>query len=80
MRGMECPVPTRKAVEAMKRRRTDGDLEEIVVITDDAVCAAEIPYQAGALGYRAASELTGTSQWTITLRPQAADPRRGAAQ
>ena len=67
-RGQECPVPTTRAVEAMKRLRERDGQDEIIVITDDAVCAAEIPYQARARGYSAASRSTGASEWTITLK------------
>ncbi len=67
-RGQECPVPTIRAVEAMRRLREHDGQEEIVVITDDAVCAAEIPYQARTRGYSAASRSTGASEWTITLQ------------
>ena len=78
-RGEECPQPTQRAVEAMQRlreRERPGEHEEIVVITDDAVCAAEIPYQARARGYSAASRSTGASEWTITLRPAATEQPR----
>ena len=71
-RGEECPQPTERAVEAMRRLRERGQRETIVVITDDAVCAAEIPHQARAQGYEAASRSTGVSEWTITLRPAVA--------
>lgn len=68
-RGLECPVPTTRAVEAMRRARREGSREAIVVLTDDAVCAADIPHHARALGYIAASERV-SDDWTITLRPQ----------
>lgn len=67
LRGEECPIPTVKSVEAIKG--LNGSDETIVVVTDDAVCAEEIPYQAGQLGYIATSEETGTSEWTIRLEP-----------
>ncbi len=68
MRGQECPLPTVRAVEAMKRLRDSGQREDIVVITDDPTCAADIPHQAGALGYQAASHRGDAAEWTITLR------------
>lgn len=67
LRGQECPVPTIRSVEAMKRLK--GGEETIVVTVDDAVCAADIPFQAQRLGYRASTEETGDSEWTITLAP-----------
>lgn len=69
MRGQECPLPTVRAVEAMKRLRDSGQREEIVVITDDPTCAADIPHQAGALGYQATSQRGAAAEWTVTLRP-----------
>ena len=69
LRGEECPIPTIKAVEAMKRLR--GAPEALVVIVDDATCAADIPHQAGRSGYRARTRETGPSEWTITLEPRA---------
>jgi len=68
-RGLECPIPTQRAVEAMKRARERGDLDAVVVQTDDAICAADIPYHARSLGYDASSERAGGDSWTITLRP-----------
>lgn len=68
-RGLECPVPTQRAVEAMKRARERGDPDVLVVQTDDAVCAEDIPYHARSLGYDARSERTERDLWTITLRP-----------
>ena len=68
-RGLECPIPTQRAVEAMKRARERGDLDALVVQTDDAICAADIPYHARSLGYEASSERVGGDAWTITLRP-----------
>lgn len=68
-RGLECPIPTQRAVEAMKRARERGDLDVLVVQTDDAICAEDIPYHARSLGYEASSERAGKDIWTITLRP-----------
>ena len=77
-RGLECPIPTQRAVEAMKRARERGDLDALVVQTDDAICAADIPYHARSLGFEARSERTGKDVWTITLRPAIAEtPRPG---
>ena len=67
MRGQECPIPTIKTVEAIKSLK--GKSESVVVIVDDAVCAADIPFQAGQSGYLARTEVTGESEWTITLTP-----------
>ena len=78
-RGLECPIPTRRAVEAMKRACERGDDDALVVQTDDAICAADIPYHARVLGYDARSERSGGEAWTITLRraiPKAAGLRR----
>jgi TusA-related sulfurtransferase len=69
-RGLECPVPTARAVDAMRKARSQGLHEAIVVQTDDAVCAADIPHHARALGYIAESE-RASDEWTITLHPQA---------
>lgn len=68
LRGEECPLPTIKAVEAMKRLRGSG--EELVVVVDDATCAADIPFQAGRAGFLATTEVTGDSEWTISLAPR----------
>lgn len=65
LRGEECPVPTLKAVAAMREARGRG--EHIVVIVDDAICAADIPYEAERLGYATRTEVTADSQWTITI-------------
>lgn len=65
-RGQECPLPTIRAVEAMRR---SGGREAIVVLTDDPVCAADIPFQAARHGYRAVAEPSGPSEWTISLEP-----------
>lgn len=74
LRGEECPVPTRKTIDALRGARARD--EELVVVTDDAICAADIPYEAGRLGYAARTVLTAASEWTITLTP----PRRGATE
>ena len=66
LRGLECPIPTIRTVETLKKR---GNNEEIVVIVDDAVCAEDIPFQATRLGYRATREETAASEWTIRLEP-----------
>jgi TusA-related sulfurtransferase len=73
-RGLECPVPTQQAVEAMRHARAAGTAETLVVQLDDAVCAADIPHHANALGYDAESERVAGPQWTITLRPRNAAP------
>lgn len=73
LRGEECPVPTIRSVDAIKGLK--GSDEIIVVVTDDAICAEEIPFQAGRLGYVAIMEETGPSEWTIRLEP---GNRRGA--
>ena len=67
LRGQECPVPTIKTVEAIKRLKENR--EGVVVVVDDATCAADIPFQAGQLGYVATREETGASEWTIRLEP-----------
>lgn len=71
-RGLECPVPTQQAVEAMREARASGNLEVLVVQLDDAMCAADIPHHARALGFDAESERAKGPQWTITLRPRTA--------
>ena len=68
LRGEECPLPTIKTIEAIKRLKEKGG-ETVTVMIDDAVCAADIPYQAGHLGYTVQSEVIGTSEWRITLTP-----------
>ncbi len=73
LHGEECPVPTVRSVEAIKGLK--GSDETIVVVTDDAVCAEEIPFQAGQLGYMSTREEAGASEWTIRLEPGI---RRGA--
>ncbi len=65
LRGLECPAPTIKTVEALKRLR--GVEEVVVVVLDDAVCAADIPSQASRFGDEPCTEVTGTAEWTITL-------------
>lgn len=67
LRGQECPIPTIKTMEAIKGLK--GKDETVIVIIDDAVCAADIPFHAGQSGYLASSEETGASEWTITLTP-----------
>lgn len=62
----------------MKRARERGDLDVLVVQTDDAICAADIPYHARSLGYDARSERVGRDVWTITLRP--AKPQTARAE
>jgi TusA-related sulfurtransferase len=68
LRGQECPVPTLKTVETLKRLKGRG--ETVVVRVDDAVCATDIPYEAGRLGYGAETNVSGTSEWVITLTPR----------
>ncbi len=67
LRGEECPVPTLRTLAALRDAR--GGARQLVVVTDDAVCAADIPYAAGRLGYAARTEVTADSEWTITLHP-----------
>ena len=67
LRGLECPVPTLRAVEAVKRVRADG--RAVTVLIDDPVCAEEIPVQAGRLAYAAHVERTADSEWSIRLEP-----------
>ena len=67
MRGLECPIPTLKAVEAVKRARADGS--SVTVVIDDAVCAEEIPAQVGRWAYQARVDRTADSEWTIQLDP-----------
>ena len=73
-RGLECPVPTEQAVDAMRRARDAGTAGTLVIQLDGAICAADIPHQANALGYDAETERAPGQQWTITLR------RRDAAR
>lgn len=63
MRGAECPVPTARTIDALR----SGSPDELVVLTDDAICAADIPYEAGRFGYDARTEITAGAEWTITL-------------
>ncbi len=69
LRGLECPIPTMDAIEALKGLKDKGSTEAVVVVLDDAVCAEDIPFQAGRLGYEATTEETGVSEWTIRLTP-----------
>ncbi len=74
LRGEECPIPTVKTVDAMKQVAPG---EELVVLTDDPICATEIPLQATHRGFSVNSELSEHSQWLITLTPVAGnDPTR----
>ena len=50
-RGLECPVPTQQAVDAMKLARESCTPATLVLQLDDAVCAADIPHHAQALGF-----------------------------
>jgi TusA-related sulfurtransferase len=74
LRGAECPLPTQRTVVAL--REAPGRQGALVVVTDDAVCAADIPYQARRLGYVARTEVTGISEWTITLVATGAGGRK----
>ena len=65
LRGEECPVPTIKTMEKLKR--LDSENEIVTVVVDDAACAEEIPYQANRLGYISETTVTGISEWTIKL-------------
>jgi len=71
-RGLECPLPTERAVAEMRRARASHLDEEIVILTDDAVCADEIPHHARALGCDAGSHRAGAG-WKITLRARSRD-------
>ena len=66
LRGLECPVPTIRTLDVLRSLK---ERQEIVVVVDDAVCAADIPFQASHIGYLASTEETGASEWTITLTP-----------
>ena len=70
MRGLECPIPTIKAVEAVKEARAEG--RAVTIIIDDAVCAEEIPTQVGRWAYQARVERTDDSEWTIRMTPSTA--------
>lgn len=70
-RGLECPLPAQRAVDAMRHARAGGDAGPIVVRTDDATCAADIPSHARSLGYDAESSREPGDAWTIILRPRA---------
>lgn len=76
LRGEECPVPTQRTVAALRDAR--GGERALVVVTDDAVCATDIPYEARRLGYAARTEVTAASEWTITLVPAAAGDTKEA--
>ena len=71
LRGEECPVPTIKTVDAIKQLGRNEAGETVVVQLDDAVCASDIPYQAGTLGYSSKTIKTGDSEWEIILTPNA---------
>lgn len=77
-RGEECPLPTARAVDEMRRVRDGGSTEPIVVLTDDAICAEQIPSQAQALGFTVDSERSA-QEWRITLRAPGA-PASGGTQ
>lgn len=65
VRGQDCPYPTLKTVEALKRLRPSG--ETLVVLTDDPSCAESVPAQARRQGYEAEIEENSHTEWTITL-------------
>ena len=67
LRGLECPVPTLRAVEAIKQARPGGNV--VTVIVDDPVCVEEIPTQARRWAYSAKVAVTADSEWTIQLTP-----------
>jgi TusA-related sulfurtransferase len=67
LRGLECPVPTLRTVEAVKKARAGGNA--VTVIVDDPVCVEEIPMQARRWAYSADVALTADSEWTIQLTP-----------
>jgi TusA-related sulfurtransferase len=67
LRGEECPIPTIKTVNAIKRLRTGAADQTVVVMFDDSVCAVDISYQAGMLGYSSKTTKTGDSEWEIIL-------------
>ena len=70
LRGEECPVPTLKTVDALKSIRRNGGEETVVVRLDDAVCATQIPSEAGRLDYAAQTTKTADSEWEILLTPR----------
>jgi TusA-related sulfurtransferase len=72
-RGLECPVPTQQAVDAMKLARESCTPATLVLQLDDAVCAADIPHHAQALGFDTETERANGPLWTITLKPRIAD-------
>jgi TusA-related sulfurtransferase len=69
LQGEECPVPTIKTVDVIKQLGRNEAGETVVVQLDDAVCASDIPYQAGTLGYSSKTIKTGDSEWEIILTP-----------
>lgn len=73
LRGQECPVPTARTVAAL--RGADAP-EALVVVLDDAICAADIPYHARRFGYDARTDVTAGAQWTITLTRAKKEARR----
>lgn len=71
LRGEACPVPTVKTIDAIKQSGRNEAGETVVVQLDDAVCASDIPYQAGTLGHSSKTTKTGDSEWEIILTPNA---------
>ncbi len=76
LRGQECPVPTAKTVDALREIRRNQRDETVVVKLDDAVCAAQIPYEARRLDFSARTTKTADSEWEIVLTPRAKATRR----
>lgn len=65
-RGLECPLPTLRAVEAI--RRSGG--QKVVVVTDHAPALETVPFQAEWHGWDCVIEETGAPEWTLTLTPK----------
>lgn len=75
VRGEICPYPMLRAVEALKKLPPG---EELAVLTDHPPALSTIPWEAAKLGFAAALEEAGQSEWRITLR-RAADSSRKPA-
>lgn len=71
LRGEECPVSTIKTIDGIKQSGRNEAGETVGVQFDDAVCASDIPYRAGTLGYSSKTIKTGDSEWEIILTPNA---------
>ena len=64
VRGEICPYPMLKAKEAME---ADTAGEAIEVLTDHPPALTTVPWQAQKLGFKAAVQELGGSEWQITL-------------